>query len=128
MTPDAKPEPVLKPCPFCGHDSESDTMQGFRRIGDGRLANAVAIYCTECTTQMQMYHEENPQLSPEDMLEMLTVDWNTRTTDAEIKRLRAALDFIATHGGSTPTSELPISCNGSWCAEQARRALEGEGK
>ena len=61
----AKPEsepPVrvqrLVSCPLCGGDAESDTMQGFRRMKDGKMSNAVAIYCTKCTAQMTMCHED----------------------------------------------------------------------
>jgi hypothetical protein len=36
---------------------------------------------------------------------------------------RAALRLIAENGGCT--TEEGLSCNGSWCAEQARRALDG---
>jgi hypothetical protein len=43
----------------------------------------------------------------------------------EIERLRAVLELIADHGGTyCADEETAITCNGSWCAEQARRALE----
>lgn len=42
---------------------------------------------------------------------------------AEIERLREALELIRDNGG-TYTPEEGMTCNGSWCAEQARRALE----
>jgi hypothetical protein len=40
----------------------------------------------------------------------------------EIKLLQYALAFIRDNGGST--TEEGVSCNGLWCAEQARRAIE----
>ncbi|MCP4639428.1 MAG: hypothetical protein GY851_03295 [bacterium] len=40
--------------------------------------------------------------------------------DAE--KLRKALEIIAEFGGRD--AEECVRCNGSWCAEQARRALE----
>ena len=42
---------------------------------------------------------------------------------AEIARLGTALTHIAEHGGTTD-EESGLSHNGSWCAEQARCALE----
>ena len=45
--------------------------------------------------------------------------------ERENKRLRAALELIADKGGTyCADEETAITCNGSWCAEQARRALE----
>jgi hypothetical protein len=66
----------LVSCPFCGGDAESDTMHGFRRMKDGKMSNAVAIYCTKCTAQMMMCHEDFPEYAPEDMLTILTEAWN----------------------------------------------------
>ena len=42
---------------------------------------------------------------------------------AEIERLKTVLTHIAEHGGTTD-DESGLSHNGSWCAEQARCALE----
>ena len=42
---------------------------------------------------------------------------------AEITRLGAVLTNIAEHGGTTD-EESGLSHNGSWCAEQARCALD----
>ena len=42
----------------------------------------------------------------------------------EIERLRGVLELIRNHGGCTTTDE-GLTCTGSWCGEQARRALEG---
>jgi hypothetical protein len=40
------------------------------------------------------------------------------------EKAEAALAFIAENGGTTHETECgTISCNGSWCAEQARAAL-----
>jgi hypothetical protein len=44
---------------------------------------------------------------------------------AKIKRLETVLTNIAEHGGTTD-GESGLSHNGSWCAEQARCALEVE--
>jgi superfamily II DNA helicase RecQ len=43
-------------------------------------------------------------------------------------RLTEALRFISQNGGLEKCTELGIlSCNGKWCAEQARSALYSEG-
>jgi len=42
---------------------------------------------------------------------------------AEIERLKTVLTHIALYGGTTD-DESGLSHNGSWCAEQARCALE----
>lgn len=81
-------EPVgsgeLLPCPFCGGQAESDTMQGFRRMKDGRMGNAVAIYCTQCTVQMTMCHEDFPEYTPDDCLGIMKDAWNIRQGNTEI--------------------------------------------
>lgn len=44
---------------------------------------------------------------------------------AERDKAEAALAFIASNGGTTHETECgPISCNGSWCAQQARAAID----
>lgn len=44
---------------------------------------------------------------------------------ARAERAEAALAFIASNGGTTHETECgPIACNGSWCAEQARAAID----
>jgi len=68
----------LAACPFCGGDAESDTMQSFRRMRDGEISQAVSIYCTKCTAQVQMCHEDFPKHSPDDLLIILSDAWNIR--------------------------------------------------
>lgn len=44
---------------------------------------------------------------------------------ARAERAEAALAFIAANGGTTHETECgPIACNGSWCAQQARAAID----
>ena len=52
--------------------------------------------------------------------------WEQAAKDhARAERAEAALAFIASNGGTTHETECgPISCNGSWCAEQARAAID----
>jgi len=40
----------------------------------------------------------------------------------EIVRLRETLELIAYYGGTT--TDEGFTCSGTWCGEQARRALE----
>lgn len=48
-----------------------------------------------------------------------------RSLERERNKLREALRFIAEWGGRTLESEYgDIDCNGRWCAEQAKEALE----
>jgi hypothetical protein len=50
--------------------------------------------------------------------------WKARAEKAE-----AALAFIAENGGTTHETECgTISCNGLWCAEQARAAIDAARK
>ena len=45
--------------------------------------------------------------------------------NARAERAEAALAFIAANGGTTHETECgPIACNGSWCAQQARAAID----
>ena len=73
-----KSSSALLACPFCGGAAESDTMKAFRRMKDGAMSNAVAIYCTKCSAQMSMCHDDHPEYAPEDMLTILTEAWNLR--------------------------------------------------
>ena len=50
-------------------------------------------------------------------------DWDA--LEARAERAEAALAFIAANGGTTHETECgPIACNGWWCAEQARAAID----
>lgn len=77
----ASVKPTLLPCPFCGGEAESDSMQSFRRISDGKMSNAVAIYCTGCPAQLSMCHDDHPGYSPDDMLTIMTDAWNIRVSN-----------------------------------------------
>lgn len=43
---------------------------------------------------------------------------------SENRRLRQTLELIRDHGGCLQ-DETGMTCTGGWCAEQARRTLEG---
>ena len=45
------------------------------------------------------------------------------TLTLKLAAYKAALELIRDHGGCTTTDE-GLTCTGSWCGEQARRALE----
>jgi hypothetical protein len=50
-----------------------------------------------------------------------------RELEEEANQYRTALRFIAAWGGKQHETECgTISCNGSWCAEQARSSLPDE--
>lgn len=96
--PDGKPyknrEVVeLLPCPFCGGDAESDTMQAFRKMSNGQLSNAVSIYCTKCSASLKLCHEDYPEYDPNDLLTILRDAWNLRT-DAATSELRGERDEL----------------------------------
>lgn len=79
---------VMKPCPFCGGPAEIDTMQGYLNFSNGRMENAIAIYCTECGADISVCRGDVPDIQPEQVAEM----WNKRALEAqqaEIEELRA---------------------------------------
>ena len=69
----------LKPCPFCGAEPEVDMNQGYRALVSGKIGTSVAIYCTECEAHMSLCREDVPILTSDDMLRILTENWNKRT-------------------------------------------------
>ena len=91
--------------------------------------------CEQPNNQLEAPWEVVARLRAE--VERLTMDNRILTTRAEsgdaqfiavqarAERAEAALAFIAENGGTTHETECgPIACNGSWCAEQARAALD----
>ena len=83
----------LKPCPFCGGEAEADTMQGFRAMASGRLENAAAIYCRDCSAQMSFCYSDEPDIPREDVMANLVVAWNTRA-DLSDALLREAMEAL----------------------------------
>lgn len=67
----------LKPCPFCGEPAERDYRRGFIDY-KGNTANAAAIYCTKCQADMCLCHGDFPGHTPDDLMEILTENWNRR--------------------------------------------------
>lgn len=55
---------------------------------DGKLSTAVAIYCTKCSAQLCMCHEDHPEYAPEDMMTILTEAWNRRQANAQAQLRR----------------------------------------
>ena len=75
MTRDEAVKPL--PCPFCGGAVELDTRRAYRSL-EGRLGNAVAIYCTKCPADQTVCHADHPNLTVEEMVAELIASWNTR--------------------------------------------------
>ena len=48
---------------------------------------------------------------------------HARQLERELDVYKSTLELIADHGGCTTTDD-GLTCTGSWCAEQAKRALE----
>lgn len=68
----------LKTCPFCGEPAEIDRHRAFRALGDGRIGDGVAIYCTACHADMMLCREDLPEWDTEQLLHILTENWNKR--------------------------------------------------
>ena len=70
-----------KPCPFCGGEALAASLF----IGDSGDAGAIgwAVVCRGCGARVQ-----------DDTSEDAIAAWNTRTTDAELERLREALSRL----------------------------------
>jgi hypothetical protein len=67
--------------------------------------------------------EEKFRQSP--MWDVLAIVQTRNNWQACAEKAEAALAFIAENGGTTHETECgTISCNGSWCAEQARAAID----
>jgi len=75
---------ALLPCPFCGGEAESDMQQAFRTLSGGYLSNAVAIYCTKCTAQVSMCHDDHKEYAPEDLMTILAEAWNLRVPNEKV--------------------------------------------
>ena len=69
---------ALLPCPFCGGVAEQDYQQPYRSISAGKLGKACTIYCTECSANMVLCHEDHPGVSPDDLMAELVAAWNRR--------------------------------------------------
>lgn len=65
----------LKLCPFCGGQAELDTKRGFREFVSGKISDAVAVYCTQCSAEISVCIPDVPDIQPEQLVDM----WNTRT-------------------------------------------------
>lgn len=73
----------LLACPFCGEPAESDMRRGF--VGyNYKPGNAVAIYCTKCPADMTLCQDDLPEHSPEELLSMLTEQWNRRQANSAL--------------------------------------------
>jgi len=69
--------PDLMPCAHCGGVAEQDYRQSYRSIA-GRLGEACAIYCTSCSANMTLCHEDHTGVSVEHLMDELVAAWNRR--------------------------------------------------
>lgn len=77
----------LLPCPFCGGEAEMDTMRGYLTVPDGRLDNAVAIYCAACGVDQSICRADHHDLDTDQLISIVTEAWNKRTPPlAKIER------------------------------------------
>ena len=88
------------------------------------MINETCPYCGAVQSDLQ--YEEELDWGDDRIEESLTCLRNQIAAQiAEIERLKTVLTHIRDHGGTTD-DESGLSHNGSWCAEQARCALEVE--
>lgn len=80
IAPSIKEALELKPCPFCGGDAESDCQRHYRNISTGNLEKSAAIYCTKCSADMTWCYRDTPEIEREQVMLLLTEQWNTRAT------------------------------------------------
>lgn len=93
----------LKPCPFCGGEAESDSMQAFRELSSGNISDAVAVYCRDCGAQISICKPDVPDITIEQVVGM----WNTRTNP------KPSAGFISLQ------MEADLTALRARCAEQA---------
>lgn len=88
----------LKPCPFCGEPAETDYCRGYRALGDGRLGEAAAIYCTACNADMTLCYRDVPDLDHDQAMATLADNWNKRTATQEPSEALATIQkWIASY-------------------------------
>lgn len=73
----------LKPCPHCGEPAELDTHRAFRVLTDGRISDAVAIYCTKCSADMTICRADHPGFETDELVGILAEQWNRRSPKRE---------------------------------------------
>ena len=67
---------ALLPCPFCGGVAEQDYQQPYRSLIAGKIGKACTIYCTECSANVILCHEDHHGVSPDDLMAELVAAWN----------------------------------------------------
>lgn len=113
----------LKPCPFCGGSAEADYCRGYRALGDGRLGNAAAIYCTECHADMTLCYRDVPDLDHDQAMISLAEAWNKRTpTHQPTEALMTIQKWLASYvweAGAFGKYRDHVILDGVMTAEQA---------
>jgi hypothetical protein len=70
----------LAPCPFCGGRAELDTHRSFRALQTGRVENACAVYCLECSADQSFCYSDAPGVDREAIVADVIARWNRRPT------------------------------------------------
>lgn len=89
-------EPKLLPCPFCGGDAEIDTRRGYRQLPTGVVGSGVAIYCTNCSSDMMHCYEDHSGVDRDDLRADLVGAWNKRAAEAAAFRRGVEAMRVAT--------------------------------
>lgn len=112
-----RPEPQsskeeLRSCPFCGGVAETDNQRGYRRIEDGLIGYAVAVYCTgPCNADMTLCLADVPNLTAEEALAVLIENWNKRSAETSGR-----------HCTCHPDDNPPRPCPKKYALNECRRA------
>ena len=103
-----------------GHLPLIEALEKFRSDSDAESDRADVLYQRSCEVE----HALRTEIEQKSNL-LVTAIKLVGDQAARAERAEAALAFIASNGGTTHETECgAIACNGSWCAEQARAALD----
>jgi hypothetical protein len=111
----------------CNNFSNAEIAEGDWKARAERAEAALAIerQTLSGTIKLKMYFEDEMERLLEENVKLNGYADMHMKEKARAERAEAALAFIASNGGTTHETECgPIACNGCWCAEQARAALD----
>ena len=92
---------------------------------DKHTCGDVQQWVTDYTAELARLRAELERFTGHGLLDCHAICDQRDVAITRAERAEAALAFIAANGGTTHETECgPIACNGSWCAEQARAAID----